>query len=117
MAKVGKGNGAVANAIGSQVLSIQFGIGFPALLFNLIGGHSLKMPPGHVIVLGLGLAFLVAVFMCALDWKQRGQGHVVLSRRGAITLLCCYGAVMVTSIGMHYYRKGAYIEHHDSSDV
>ena len=88
VAKHGEGPSSIANAIGSQVLNINLGIGLPFLLSNVIRGEPVQLmsssDSGHLI-------FSTVILFLALVLLE----HVTLKMRDAVFLLLTYAAVIV----------------------
>jgi Ca2+/Na+ antiporter len=89
VAKHGEGPSSIANAIGSQVLNINLGIGLPFLVSNIIRGSPVQLMPSSdsgMLVLGTVVLFMLLVLL----------ERVVLKTRDAILLAAAYLFVVFT---------------------
>ena len=81
VAKLGQGDMAVANVLGSNVFNILLGLGLPWLCRALVDGHSLKLPENEDIVLPVIVLLLYLVFFISVialqKWKLSKQLGVI----------------------------------------
>lgn len=86
VAKQGRGDMAVSNAVGSNIFDVLFGLGAPWLVFLLINGGSIPVSTNNLdaSVLLLFASVIALLFMLAVrNWK--------LSHKSGILLIVTYG--------------------------
>jgi Ca2+/Na+ antiporter len=66
MAKKGMADGAISNAIGSQVINVTLGTGLPFLIYTLSTGQDIAMEPGDVMYLAMCLLGVVVMYLFAI---------------------------------------------------
>eukprot|EP00756_Hemistasia_phaeocysticola_P038915 Hpha_TRINITY_DN16789_c0_g4::TRINITY_DN16789_c0_g4_i1::g.80391::m.80391 len=72
MAKAGLADGAVANAIGSQLINVSLGVGLPFLLYDLTRHKNIKVDAGDLtslLSMGACLTGLIIIYLCCCLWK------------------------------------------------
>ena len=95
VAKHGEGPSSIANAIGSQVLNINLGIGLPYLLSNIIRGQSVALVGSSSagnLIFGTVLFFLLLVVV----------ERMTLKVRDAVVLLGVYFGVLIGFGVLHH---------------
>jgi Ca2+/Na+ antiporter len=89
LSKKGRGPGSIANAIGSQVITITVGIGLPFLISNLVRGttvhmvHNTSTDQIGVALIGIILCLIFSVTLSKYCWLQEWG----LTRLHAIVLV------------------------------
>ena len=86
-AKKGNYDDAVSNALGSNIFDIAFALGLPILLYNLIYGHSIKLPAEIMDFTQEVWVFLLLATVLALAIMYFGK---YFTRRKAWLLLGIY---------------------------
>jgi hypothetical protein len=66
MAKKGMADGAISNAIGSQVINVTLGTGLPFLIYRLSTGNNIAMEPGDVMFLAMCLLGVVVCYLLTI---------------------------------------------------
>jgi Ca2+/Na+ antiporter len=125
MARSGMLDGAVSNAIGSQVINVTLGTGLPFMLYCLIEAKTIvtnsagmlfmSFVLGGVVLVYVGVVFAPRLFPAAFGGSSGGSAgggrpaHVGLHRSGAWLLLFAYVAANVVFISLlkWYMDSGA----------
>jgi Ca2+/Na+ antiporter len=113
VARKGEGPSSIANAIGSQIISVLFGVGFPFLLYNLHFGKPILVDvssrgasggAGGLAAVGATLCLLVVVFVVLCFRHVRPHAHASELRKpslndvDAVVLFALYGISLVVLI-------------------
>ena len=115
LARAGMFDGAVSNAIGSQVINVTLGTGLPFLIFTLSQHMPIVTFPAGMVFLSFILFGVIAVYVAVLfapkvlgNGNDNGSGGagIYLYRGGAKTLLAAYVAANVVIITL----TGRYIQ-------
>lgn len=85
VAKQGRGDMAVSNAIGSNIFDICFGLGFPWMLIPLIKGGTIQVAKENL----LGSVFLLFATVVAILFVLIIR-HWTIGRRAGLILICVY---------------------------
>lgn len=81
VARQGRGDMAIANAVGSNVFDILIGLGFPWLLAILVQGHDLEVGAADLFasaVVLLGTVILLFIFLTTGRRLSRAEGIVLV---------------------------------------
>ena len=118
LARAGMYDGAVSNAIGSQVINVTLGTGLPFLCFTLSQHMPIVTFPAGMVFLSFVLFGVVAVYVAVLfaptlcaasnggDGYASGGTGIYLYRGGAKTLLAAYALANVVIIAL----TGRYVQ-------
>jgi len=87
VARHGEGPSSIANAVGSQVLNINIGVGLPFLISNIVRGYAIPIAPSDnsgSLVFGTVLLFLTLIL----------SSNMTLRLPHACILMAAYGLVI-----------------------
>ena len=89
LAKNGMADGAVSNAIGSQVINVTLGSGVPFLIYNLFRG-PLNVQVGDVNIISYCLVAVIAIYLIITLRGLCGSSIIGLTLNGGVALLVAY---------------------------
>lgn len=98
MARGGMPNGAVAGALGSQVIDVTIGMGLPFLVYSLSKGHGVALDAGHITVVTVTLGVTVFAFFAVTLIGYARYGQPVLSAGGGRVLVLVYLAAVAVIV-------------------
>merc|ERR1719468_517579 len=86
LAKSGKPDEAITQAIASQVINVSLGFGMPLLVFNIVQGEPV-VTPGRSVILAISMAVLASIVLYLVSlapmglkccWQQSSQRELLV---------------------------------------
>jgi Ca2+/Na+ antiporter len=87
MARAGMPDGAISNAVGSQIINITIGVGFPFLIYSIVHGKPVHIEVGNITVVATCLGATVMVYLFSLFAHMPFDGAKINKFGGVIMVL------------------------------